>query len=154
MKKTLLLLVLIFTFAYAAADPKLALIKNDEWKGPCRKEKGPSFASLQSSYSFQKGNLIWWVKSFADNACKKIIEANKSIMKCEFSERDQFAKCNETALEGSRNGIAWESKPMLDYAGHPNKIEMKVKLSQIKLGQVKITTVGESEDPSSEILAK
>jgi len=160
-KSAMLFLLFLVPFT-SSASPNLDLIKDFEWKGDCRKVvneageeiKKQPYVRLQSSYSYQGDLLVWWVKSFTDKQCKKIYDGNKYASKCEFTPKDEFAKCKQVSWKSTKDGKTWESEPMVDHAGYPNVSETKVKVKLLKKGKVQLSTIGESEEEEREVLTR
>jgi hypothetical protein len=161
--KRLIIVCAILSSAFSSwANPNLNLLSGTEWRGACRKVvneagkeiKKQPYSRLQSTYLFEDGRLSWSVKAFKDTSCKDIYEINKDIFNCAIILKDEFANCNQIKWEYSKDGKDWESKPMLDHAGYPNILKMKIAAKRFKSGKIEITTIGESGEHSKEVLSK
>lgn len=157
---TKLIFILLFSFS-AFANPKLSLLAGHNWKAPCRKvvtegnQEIPSQAShrLQSSYSVLNEELLWTVTLFRDPKCCEIKEADRHRFRCSFKPTDVFAACNQLTREHTTDGTTWIANPLVDHAGVPNALELKIKVQPQGRG-LRLTSVGESEDEEHETLAR
>ncbi|MGZ5278653.1 MAG: hypothetical protein ACXWC9_01850 [Pseudobdellovibrionaceae bacterium] len=131
-----------------------------EWKGICRqalpetakKKKTNSPNRLQSSYSFKEKAVVWSVSSFADKDCKNVIEINRYSFTCDSSPLSSYANCVQQKWE-TGDGKTWKEKPMVDYAGTTNRLEMKYSLKVLKDNKATLKSIGESEEEESETLS-
>jgi hypothetical protein len=154
--------LLLSLASMAFADPNMSLLADGEWKADCNKvinetgaePKKQSYKRLRSTYFLQGEELIWKVQSFSDEKCKKIFDENKYVSKCKWTAEDEYAQCEQTKWEFSKDQKNWQSKPMVDYTGNSNVLKMKVKALELKNKNIQLTTIGESEEPSVEVLTK
>jgi hypothetical protein len=146
----------------AAATPRLELLKGGEWTGKCRRntsEAGQAIQTtgtprLQSSYTTANGDLVWKVMSYGDPKCETPKSGDRHTFKCEIAKGAEYADCKQTQYEASADGRTWETKPQVDHAGKTLEAVMRVKVRSVKGSKVRITTIGETEEPESELLAR
>ena len=162
MRNSCFISLVIFLTINAIADSNLNKLIGAEWKGSCRKITNESskvvkafgYRRLQSAYSFNGDYLTWSVKAYKDKKCTELCEVNKYVLSCKSKAEGDFSNCIEIKWEYSKDGTNWQSKALLDHSGHANILEMNVAAKLINSKKIELTTIGESEEPSKEILTK
>lgn len=123
------------------------MLKGD-WEEKCRlatNEAGEplktgSTRSLRSRYSWvEPDQLTWTVSAFSDETCSKPRGANRYRFKCADGQ-----DCTQIARE-KRSGVVsgWKKQKMVDHAGAPNVLKMKVKTDLLTPKHLRLTTTSE-----------
>jgi hypothetical protein len=161
MRLFILFLVSIST-PLAWSDSNIKLLEGVEWKADCSKMASESPASgkkvsikrIRSTYMLSGDELTWKVQSFSDDKCKTINEENRYKLKCSFADSDEYANCEQTKWEFSKNQKDWQSKPLVDFTGNSNILKLRVRAVELKNKNIQLTTLAEGEEPSVEVLSK
>ena len=155
------LFVLSFPALSWAEASGLHLLEGSEWKGTCERATSENGQPVkgggwgQSSYSLQSGNLVTSIKVFRDRRCRKASPGwGRHTYNCTAVAGEPYANCRETKREQMKNIDGnWEDLPLVDHGGFPNVIEKKVRVTRKGECELTISTIGESDDESSESLS-